>query len=60
MAVDLRLGVIEGLDRAVPELWAILGGYWETMGGRWGGRFGVAPGEINTDEMNHFDLGPCL
>lgn len=60
LAVDLRLGIIEGIDRLAPELWAILGTYWEQMGGRWGGRFGVPIGRINEDEMNHFDLGPCI
>lgn len=59
MAVDLRLGIIEGIDQTTPELWAILGTYWEQMGGRWGGRFGVPIGQINEREMNHFDLGPC-
>lgn len=57
MAADLRLG--ESDPRlATGELWAILGGRWRiTTGGRWGGDFDVPPGQINTDEMNHFDLG---
>lgn len=52
MAVDLRLGNIEGLRDApgMSEVWAILGGMWELMGGRWGGRF-------STPDVNHFDLG---
>jgi hypothetical protein len=40
LAVDL-----DGLDRAQLEE---LGRYWESLGGRWGGRFG---------DWNHFDLG---
>ena len=55
-AVDLRMGNIEGLDNV--ELWSILGGMWRLMGGRWGGNFGSAT-EVNTREMNHFDIGPC-
>lgn len=40
--VDLRM------DGATPELWQLLGSFWERLGGRWGGRFG---------DSNHFDLG---
>ena len=48
LAADLRVGPVAGFDS--PEIWAVLGGMWEMMGGRWGGRF---------DDPNHFDLGPC-
>lgn len=30
--------------------WEIIGGFWERMGGRWGGRF-------NPPDVNHFDSG---
>lgn len=36
---------------ALPvRFWAILGAFWEQMGGRWGGRF-------STPDVNHFDAG---
>jgi len=50
LAADLRVGSLEGIES--DEVWAILGGMWRLMGGRWGGTF--------TDyDPNHFDLGPC-
>lgn len=65
LAADLRVGSIEGLESV--EVWTIIGGLWGfEFGGRWGGRFSSDdPAEINiaginTREMNHFDLGPCL
>ncbi len=48
IAADLRVGNVAGLDS--PEVWAILGGMWRLMGGRWGGQF-LEP------DPNHFDLG---
>ena len=30
--------------------WLVLGNFWESMGGRWGGRFTPA-------DLNHFDAG---
>jgi len=36
-----------------------LGEYWESMGGRWGGRFGVAKEKYATEigwDANHFEL----
>jgi len=48
LAVDLRVGNVAGLSN--PEVWAILGGMWRLMGGRWGGTF-------STPDLNHFDLG---
>jgi len=48
LAVDLRVGNVAGLDN--DEVWAILGGMWRLMGGRWGGQF-------QTPDPNHFDLG---
>lgn len=47
-AADLRIGQVQGLSS--DELWAILGGIWRLMGGRWGGTFA-------TPDPNHFDLG---
>lgn len=73
LAVDLRLGNIEWPpDSVVPGEWgayAIMGGIWELMGGRWGGRFSQEKDSLggftsttphNVREQNHFDLGPCL
>lgn len=52
LAADLRVGTVDGLD--APEVWTILGGFWELeLLGRWGGRF-------SPPDMNHFDHGPCL
>jgi len=47
LAVDLRVGSVAGLDS--NEIWAILGGMWRLMGGRWGGTF-------STPDPNHFDI----
>jgi len=47
-AADLQIGNAQGIS--TPELWQILGGWWELHGGRWGGRF-------NPIDPNHFDLG---
>lgn len=42
----------EGVQRAQvdPRFWQILGTWWESVGGRWGGRFTPA-------DVNHFDTG---
>jgi len=48
LAADLRVGTVAGLDS--NEVWAILGGMWRLMGGRWGGTF-------RTPDPNHFDIG---
>jgi len=41
-----------------PEKYRPLGEYWETIGGRWGGRFGVEPQDYATKtgwDANHFE-----
>jgi len=48
LAVDLRVGDLPA-SLTPPEFWAFLGSRWETMGGRWGGRF-------TPPDPNHFDL----
>ena len=48
LAADLRVGNVDGLES--DEVWAILGGMWRRMGGRWGGSF-------RTPDPNHFDIG---
>lgn len=48
LAADLRVGSVAGLGS--DEVWAILGGIWRLMGGRWGGTF-------RTPDPNHFDIG---
>lgn len=48
LAADLRVGSVPGLDS--NEIWAILGGMWRLMGGKWGGTF-------STPDPNHFDIG---
>jgi len=58
MAVDLRVGAVQGLDS--DNVWEVLGGKWKLMGwGRWGGDF--SPGKdmfgVNRAEQNHFDVG---
>lgn len=49
LAFDLR---IAGLPRdQVPGwVWTALGEAWESIGGRWGGRF-------SPPDVNHFDVG---
>jgi len=48
LAADLRVGRVAALGS--DEVWAILGGIWRLMGGRWGGSF-------QSPDPNHFDLG---
>jgi len=48
LAADLRVGRVAGLGS--DEVWAILGGMWRLMGGKWGGTF-------STPDPNHFDIG---
>lgn len=47
LAVDLRIGPTPGIDTF--DIWAMLGGMWKLMGGRWGGDF-------TPIDPNHFDL----
>jgi uncharacterized protein YcbK (DUF882 family) len=49
LAFDVQ---IEGYrrDEVHPYFWQYLGEWWESVGGRWGGRFSV-------QDVNHFDTG---
>jgi len=51
LAADLRVGRVAGVDS--NEIFAILGGMWRLMGGRWGGTF-------STPDPPHFDIGGAL
>jgi len=48
LAADLRVGSVAGLGS--DEVWAILGGMWRRMGGKWGGTF-------RDPSPHHFDIG---
>jgi len=52
LAVDLRVGN-QPASLTPPTVWAALGVPWETMGGRWGGRF-------DPPDYNHFDIDPMI
>jgi hypothetical protein len=49
LAFDVQ---VEGVprDELHPYFWRWLGEWWESLGGRWGGRF-------STYDPNHFDVG---
>jgi uncharacterized protein YcbK (DUF882 family) len=49
LAFDLQ---VEGYrrDEVHPYFWQYLGEWWESVGGRWGGRF-------SAPDVNHFDTG---
>jgi len=49
LAFDLQ---VEGYRREEvhPYFWQYLGEWWESVGGRWGGRF-------SAPDVNHFDTG---
>lgn len=49
LAFDVQ---IEGFQRAElhPYFWQSIGEWWESLGGRWGGRF-------TPKDVNHFDTG---
>ena len=47
LAADLRVGN-QPASLTDPSVWALVGVEWETLGGRWGGRF-------NPPDWNHFD-----
>jgi len=48
LAADLRVGD-QPASITTQEIWAFLGTRWESLGGRWGGRF-------SPPDPNHFDL----
>ena len=54
LAVDFNL-FIDGKYITDKEKYRPLGEYWETLGGRWGGRFGVK--ESNYDTQVGWDAG---
>jgi hypothetical protein len=49
LAFDVQ---VEGFRREElhPYFWEQLGAWWESLGGRWGGRFSLP-------DVNHFDVG---
>lgn len=49
LAADLRVGGVPA-GGTEEDLWWVIGMIWETLGGRWGGRF-------DPPDPNHFDLG---
>ena len=56
LAIDLTL-FVDGMP-AKAEEYRPLGEYWELLGGRWGGRFGVKEEEYDTKvgwDANHFE-----
>ena len=58
LAIDLNL-FIDGEYATHKEDYRFLGEYWEfQLGGRWGGRFGVAKDKYDTEigwDSNHFE-----
>ncbi|MCK4739738.1 MAG: M15 family metallopeptidase [Deltaproteobacteria bacterium] len=57
LAVDLNL-FIEGRYATNSEDYRVLGEFWESMGGRWGGRFGVDKTDYATKigwDAGHFE-----
>lgn len=49
LAFDVRVSDLSR-DQVPSWVWVGLGRYWESLGGRWGGRF-------TTPDVNHFDVG---
>lgn len=59
LAVDINLFTKDG-QLAGPEDYRPLGEKWEQMGGKWGGRFGVAPVDYAMKigwDSGHFEMG---
>ncbi len=59
LAVDMNL-FIDGRYVRDKEKYRALGEKWESIGGRWGGRFGVAPEDYDTKvgwDAGHFEFG---
>ena len=58
LAVDLSL-FVDGVYQTEGDVYRSLGLKWESMGGRWGGRFGVDPKDYAVKigwDANHFEL----
>ena len=56
-AVDFVIAKLDG--EMNDQDYRVLGEYWESLGGRWGGRFGVAKAEFGARlgwDKNHFEL----
>lgn len=56
LAIDLNL-IVDG-RMATPEEYRPLGEYWEFIGNRWGGRFGVKKEDYDSKvgwDANHFE-----
>ena len=59
LAQDLNL-FIDGKYTVNPEDYRSCGEYWESIGGRWGGRFGVKKENYDTEvgwDSQHFEHG---
>lgn len=59
LAVDLNL-FIDGKYVKDKKKYRVLGEKWEALGGRWGGRFSVAPGDFERKvgwDAGHFEYG---
>lgn len=57
LAIDLNL-FIKGRYITDPERYRPLGEFWECLGGRWGGRFGLQKNDYDTKigfDANHFE-----
>lgn len=57
LAIDLNL-FINGKYVTDPEKYRFLGEFWEALGGRWGGRFGVKCEDYKVKigwDSNHFE-----
>ncbi len=49
----------DGVYMTDGEAYRFLGEKWESLGGRWGGRFGLSPDEYASKtgwDSNHFEL----
>lgn len=59
LAIDLNL-FKDGQYLEDGERYRFLGEKWESLGGRWGGRFGVEPKDFKNRvgwDANHFEYG---
>ncbi|MBE9532013.1 MAG: M15 family metallopeptidase [Proteobacteria bacterium] len=59
LAIDMNL-FVDGAYVRDKERYRVLGEKWEALGGRWGGRFGVAPEDFEMRvgwDAGHFEYG---
>lgn len=49
----------DGIVNFVADKYKYLGEYWESLGGRWGGRFGDNPNTVKIEgwDAGHFEFG---